>query len=307
MHMPLKKAKTRFSLDEIRDLIRHNTQIYKDEDGFSDFIVELTTYLLTMRGKVTAPAEIESGFEDDQSSKRVPIPLMDPKSADQSQDSVMELPPTVRQLQRRSSGSIDLVDVAPFKKRAESRQSKEMPTLPRDNVLTPPPADTLGRRDPHLPPPKQAPLTAPVISESFIDSDSTRKNVLPPSISTSRSSSEINIRASRTPTGVKRPPGAPPPKAPPPQRQGPPPQGQRRPPAPANPPQQKRISPPPPSRQSMSGEINVSGIRPTGSRTRVYKVSKTSSTVMEVSCWNCAQMYSATEQCCPSCGAKKRK
>ena len=65
--MTFKKGKQKFSKEEIIDILKRNAALFKDEEEFVQYVVDLATYLIEHRLQTSAttpdPTASESGIE----------------------------------------------------------------------------------------------------------------------------------------------------------------------------------------------------------------------------------------------------
>lgn len=96
--MTYKPAKERFTRQEVVDILKRNVALYRDEDGFVDYLVELTLYLLSNRTSETqqhraAEPTLPESYQARQSA---------PKPTRERPESIV-MPPTVNELRDRQA------------------------------------------------------------------------------------------------------------------------------------------------------------------------------------------------------------
>ncbi len=95
--MPIKAARASFTRDEAVEILRRNTQLYKDEVGFVDYIVDLTMYILDQHYDTDRISPWEA--PEPPGPGRQPMPVVPPSGSEQ-----FVMPPTVAELQGRQQG-----------------------------------------------------------------------------------------------------------------------------------------------------------------------------------------------------------
>lgn len=142
--MSIKPARQSFNREEILDIIRRNVALYKDEEGFVDYLTDLSAYLF----QYTLDEESVSALRED--PLRPPTPPV-VRTLDPDLDPAV-LPPTVEQLRRRSGevarpGSLSpepyrMVAAPPPPRTPPPAPPREGPPKPsRAGSPQPPPAD----------------------------------------------------------------------------------------------------------------------------------------------------------------------
>lgn len=146
--MSIKPARQSFNREEILDIIRRNVALYKDEEGFVEYLTDLAAYLF----QYALDDESVSALKEDPFQAPTPPgvrliePDMDPVS----------LPPTVAELRRRS-GEVPL----PGKIDPEPYRTISAPPPPRTPAVSLPregPPKPAGAPGPQLPEPEPRPV-----------------------------------------------------------------------------------------------------------------------------------------------------
>lgn len=163
--MPIQSAKEDFSKDEVLEILRRNVALYKDEQEFIEYIVELATYLIDRHyGK----GELSEGGMPRPPGQRSPTPAPAQKPADPGLRSA-DLPPRLSDLRGRKTDSGRFIPPPPPAPpegsatpppppaKASESSDVDMPAEPpsgKYQSLTPPPAPEKEAGQPPEEPPR---------------------------------------------------------------------------------------------------------------------------------------------------------